>query len=104
MGDLCLCENFIMCVFVYRRWHKMLEAGLSVSRLQAFHADHKYLVMAHSQAAYKRMGKMLAVIDVDNLKVVFCFYMEELMNALKRPANRQYYVNVLYYLMGYLKK
>jgi len=104
LGDARLRENFIMRVFVYHRWKQMLAAGLTVTRLQAFHADHKYLVMAHNQAAYKRMGKMLADITADNIKVVSCLYMEELMTALKRPASRQHHVNVLHHLMGYLKK
>jgi uncharacterized protein YbgA (DUF1722 family) len=104
LGDARLRENFIMRVFVYHRWQRMVESGLSVAKLQSFHAEHKYLVMAHNQAAYKRMGKMLAEADADNVKVVSCLYMEELMTALKRPASRQHHVNVLHHLLGYLKK
>lgn len=103
LGDARLRDNFIMRVFVYHRWQKMLTSGLSVTRLQTFHADHKYLVMAHNQAAYKRMGKMLSDIDADNVKVVSCLYMEELMTVLKRPASREQHVNVLQHLLGYLK-
>ncbi len=104
LGDPGLRENFIMRVFVYHRWQRMLQQGLSVAGLQAFHAAHKYLVMAHNQAAYKRMGKMLAEVDGNNTKVVSCLYMEELMTALKRPARRKQHVNVLHHLLGYLKK
>ncbi len=104
LGDARLRENFIMRVFVYHHWQQMVASGLTVARLQAFHADHKYLVMAHNQAAYKRMGKMLADITADNVKVVSCLYMEELMTALRRPATRRSHVNVLQHLLGYLKK
>jgi uncharacterized protein YbgA (DUF1722 family)/uncharacterized protein YbbK (DUF523 family) len=104
LGDARLRENFIMRVFVYHRWQQLLEAGLSVTRLQQFHADHKYLVMAHNQAAYKRMGRMLAGLAADNMKVLSCLYMEELMTALARPASRRQHVNVLQHLLGYLKK
>jgi len=104
LGDPTLRENFIMRVFVYHRWQQMLNSGLSVARLQQFHADHKYLVMAHNQAAYKRMGKMLAEVDAAEVKVVSCLYMEELMTALKKPASRRHHVNVLQHLLGYLKK
>jgi uncharacterized protein YbgA (DUF1722 family) len=93
-----------MRVFVYHRWQQLLATGLSVTRLQQFHADHKYLVMAHNQAAYKRMGKMLAEVTADEVKVVSCLYMEELMMALQRPASRRQHVNVLQHLLGYLKR
>lgn len=104
LGDAAHRDNFIMRVFVYYRWQQMLAAGLSVARLQAFHADHKYLVMAHNQTAYKDMGKMLADLDADNVKVVSCLYMEELMTALKQAATREQHVNVLQHLLGYFKK
>jgi uncharacterized protein YbgA (DUF1722 family)/uncharacterized protein YbbK (DUF523 family) len=104
LGDARLRENFIMRVFVYHRWQQLLATGLSVTRLQQFHADHKYLVMAHNQAAYKRMGKMLAEVTADEVKVVSCLYMEELMTALQRPASRRQHVNVLQHLLGYLKR
>lgn len=104
LGDARLRENFIMRIFVYHRWQQMLAAGLSVTRLQQFHADHKYLVMAHNQAAYKRMGRMLAEVTADEVKVVSCLYMEELMLALQRPASRRQHVNVLQHLLGYLKR
>lgn len=104
LGDARLRENFIMRVFVYHRWQQMLASGLSVVKLQAFHADHKYLVMAHNQSAYKRMGKMLADITEESVKVVSCLYMDELMTALKQPASREHHVNVLQHLLGYLKQ
>ncbi len=104
LGDGLFRDNFIMRVFVYQRWQQMLKSGLTVARLQGLHADHKYLLMAHNQDAYKRMGKMLAEVDAENVKVVSCLYMEELMMALKRPATRQHHVNVLQHLLGYLKK
>ncbi len=104
LGEAALRDNFIMRVYVYRRWQQMLTDGLSVERLQAFHADHKYLVMVHNQEAYKRMGKMVAESDGDSVKVVSCLYMEEMMSALKRPASRGQHANVLLHLLGYLKK
>ncbi len=104
LGDARLRENFIMRVFVYHRWQQLLSTGLSVARLQQFHAAHKYLLMAHDQVAYQRLGGMLAGINDDEVKVVSCLYMDELMTALRHPATRQQHVNVLQHLLGYLKK
>ena len=103
LGDELLRDNFIMRVFVYHRWQQMVAGGLTVTRLQGFHANHKYLLMAHSQSAYKVMGRMLAECDAENVKVVSCLYMEELMTTLKQPASCEQHVNVLQHLMGYLK-
>lgn len=99
LGDARLRDNFLLRVVVYQRWQQMLADGLMIATLQSFHADHQSLVMAHNKAAYKRMGKMLADIDGDNVKVVSCLYMEELMTALKRPARNDQYRNVLHKLI-----
>lgn len=103
LGDPGVRENFIQRVFIYHRAQQMKQAGLTPDGLQAFHADHKYLVMAHSQDAYKKMGRMLAEVSADNVKVLFCLYMEELMVAVRHPASRGGHVNVMQHLMGYLK-
>ncbi len=104
LGDPELRENFIVRIFAYHRAQQMKQAGLTPQGLQAFHAEHKYLVMAHDQAAYKRMGRMLAEVSADNVKVLFCLYLEELMLAIRHPASRGGHVNVMQHLMGYLKQ
>lgn len=104
LGDPALRENFIMRVFVFHRWQQLNAGGISAGKLIAFHADHKYLVMAHNQAAYKRMGKMLANAGKEDIATMAAAYVEELMTALARPASRKQHVNVLQHLLGYLKQ
>ncbi len=104
LGDPGLRENFIMRVFVYHRWQQLLKSRLSVKKLIDFHSDHKYLVLAHNQAAYKRMGQLLANAGKENLSALAKSYIEELMGALRRPATRKQHTNVLQHLLGYLKK
>lgn len=103
LGDAVLRDNFIMRIFVYQRWQQMLAAGLTVAGLQEFHLDHKYLLMAHNPDAYKLMGVMFEGCNAENVKVVSCLYMEELMTTLKHPASCEQHVAVLQHLMGYLK-
>jgi len=103
LGDPGLRENFIMRVFVYHRWQQLLRSRLSAKKLIDFHADHKYLVMAHNQAAYKRLGSLLADAGAQDLKALSQRYIEELMGALRRPATRRGHANVLQHLLGYLK-
>ena len=60
LSDLHLRENFIRRVYVYSRWKKMMLAPVSIARLQAFHAHHKYIFMSHSQLKAKALGALLS--------------------------------------------
>jgi len=104
LNDPVLRENFVNRVLVYRRWQELLGQGISAKGLVEFHAAHKYIVMAHSQAANKRLGRMLSNLKGKRLPDVAEVYIAELMAALKRRCNRDRHVNVLQHIMGYLKK
>jgi uncharacterized protein YbgA (DUF1722 family) len=80
------------------------KQGLTAGRLIAFHSDHKYLIMAHNQAAYRRIGKLLADAGKADIDALAEEYQRELMTALAKPAKRQQQVNVLQHLLGYLSK
>ena len=49
--------RFVNRVWVRQRWLTLRREGLNAARLIEFHTAHKYLVMAHSQAAYQRLGR-----------------------------------------------
>jgi uncharacterized protein YbgA (DUF1722 family)/uncharacterized protein YbbK (DUF523 family) len=103
LNDAVLRENFVNRVFVYQRWQKLLENGLDAASLIDFHSRHKYLVMAHSQAAYKRLGALLSHLKGVDMQQVAREYQHELMAALKRRVSRARHVNVLQHIQGYLK-
>jgi uncharacterized protein YbgA (DUF1722 family)/uncharacterized protein YbbK (DUF523 family) len=104
LNDPVLRENFVNRVYVYRRWQDFRRKRLSAGGLVAFHTAHKYLVMAHSQAAYKRLGGLLSDLKDVQLTAVAEIYITELMAALKRRSTRDRHVNVLQHIMGYLKR
>jgi uncharacterized protein YbgA (DUF1722 family)/uncharacterized protein YbbK (DUF523 family) len=104
LNDAVLRENFINRVYIHQRWHKLIAAGLTRGKLIAFHTDHKYLVMSHSQAAYQRLGRLLSNLSGQDLDQVADDYILELMSTLKRRVTRKRHVNVLQHIMGYLKK
>jgi len=104
LNDPVLRENFVARVLVYRRWQELINQGLSAKALVEFHATHKYMVMAHSQAANQRLGRLLSDLKGKRLPEVAEAYIGELMTALKRRCNRDRHVNVLQHIMGYLKK
>ncbi|MEJ2622742.1 MAG: DUF523 and DUF1722 domain-containing protein, partial [Candidatus Thiodiazotropha sp.] len=84
LNDPVLRENFINRVYVYHRWHQLEQQGLSAAKLINFHTDHKYLVMAHSQAAYQRLGRLLSKLPGETLDQIAATYIEALMQTLKR--------------------
>lgn len=104
LHDPLLRENFVNRVFVYQRWQQLRRGQLRAADLIGFHARHKYMVMAHSQAAYQRMGRMLAQLKGVELGQVAEAYEAELMTALARRVNRARHVNVLQHMQGYLKR
>ena len=104
LHDPVLRENFVNRIYVYQRWLTLRSEPLTPSALIQFHAQHKYMVMAHSQAAYQRLGRLLAHLKGVDLIPVADAYEAELMTALKRRVSRARHVNVLQHIQGYLKK
>jgi uncharacterized protein YbgA (DUF1722 family) len=97
-------ENFVNRVYVYRNWRRLRRAGPTRAGLLAFHSAHKYLLMAHSQAAYRRLGRLLSQLAGVDLEAVADAYAAELMPALARRVNRGRHCNVLLHILGYLKR
>ncbi|MCB1789923.1 MAG: DUF1722 domain-containing protein [Gammaproteobacteria bacterium] len=104
LNDAVLRENFINRVFAYRRWQTLRGNGLTAKALLDFHARHKYMVMAHSQAAYQRLGRLLSHLKGVDLAAVADAYEAEFMAALKRRVGRKRHVNALQHIQGYLKQ
>lgn len=106
LQDATLRENFVSRVFVYARWQALQRQGLSKKGLIDFHARHKLLIMAHSPAAYKELGRMLAQLDKaePELRDLAGRYIERVMTVLKSRASRKRHANVLQHVLGYLRK
>jgi uncharacterized protein YbgA (DUF1722 family) len=81
----------------------MLQKPLAKDLIH-FHSQHKYLVMAHSQAAYKRLGQMLGQLKGKSIDEIAHAYISELMIALSRKVTRVRHINVMQHMLGYLKK
>lgn len=103
LNDPVLRENFVTRVFVHRRWRALTAEPVRARALIDFHTRHKYLVMAHSAAAYQRLGRMLSDLSRERAGATAPAYFTELMQALARRANRKRHYNVLQHIMGYLK-
>ena len=104
LGDPVLRENFIQRIFIYHDWQKLKRRKLNAKRLVAFHSGLKFVLLAHNQAAYKRLGQMVARAGKEEISTLTHNYELEMMTALKRRATRKQHTNVLQHLAGYLKR
>ena len=104
LHDAGIRENFIETIYVYDRWLTFLEQDNSTAGLMNFHSRHKYLLMAHSPAELKLMGKAVAGINRQNHDEVLKQYESLLLGALSLKATTRKHTNVLQHIMGYFKK
>lgn len=103
MQDARLRENFVARVFAYKRWRDLLDSGLTLAKLQDFHARHKYLLLSHHQPAYRYLGRVVAHAHQRPLEDVAEEYGRVFMETLKKVATNNNHANVLQHLMGYVK-
>jgi len=104
LHDPGLRENFLERVFTRYRWLQLRVRGLTPARLVEFHTRHKLSVLAHNQAAYRRLGRLVSTAGRKGFRELCRRYEQELMAALQRPATRRAHVNVLQHLQGYVSK
>lgn len=104
MHDPHLRENFIECVFVFKRWRDLLAGGMNAAGLVAFHTRHKLLLLSHSPELYREMGKLVAQAGKLPPGDLTEQYQQLLMKAMRLHASVRKQVNVLHHLLGYFKR
>jgi uncharacterized protein YbgA (DUF1722 family)/uncharacterized protein YbbK (DUF523 family) len=104
LRDPAIRENFIERVFAFRRLKDLLASGCRSRDLVAFHAAHKYLLLAHHPQGFKELGKKVAVAGLTPARQRGLSYAEGFMTVLRHPATVKRHVNVLQHLAGYLKR
>lgn len=103
LHDPAIRENFIERVFVYRRWREYTKEDGSLRSLVAFHADHKYLIMAHSRKHYRELGVMVAARKCVRRDKLLADYFEVLMAGLQLLATPKKNANVLQRMAEHFK-
>ncbi len=104
LNDPRLRENFIARVFAYHDWRASVGAKPTAKKLVDFHSRYKYFVMAHSLAAYKRLGQHVAHAGIGDIHQLAAEYIEHLMLSIKKLASRKGHANTMYHLLGYLRQ
>ncbi|MCO7224906.1 DUF523 and DUF1722 domain-containing protein [Pleionea sp. CnH1-48] len=104
LNDAKLFENFVLRVYAHHYFrHEVLKAP-SFTALINFHSRYKYVVMAHSQQSYRKLGRLLANGKQYSLDDLIPTYQTLLMTSLSRPASSKNHTNTLMHIAGYLKK
>lgn len=104
LHDAVLRENFIVRIFVFKRWQTLKREQMSSGALVAFHTAHKLLLMARSEKHCRAMGKLVAASGNEPLDVVFLRYEKMLLEAMRLKSTVQKNMHVLLHMAGYFKK
>jgi uncharacterized protein YbgA (DUF1722 family)/uncharacterized protein YbbK (DUF523 family) len=103
LNDAHLRDNFITRVFAYRRLAALRAAEPSPAAVVEFHTAHKYLLLAHSPAAYARLGRLVAEVPRLPRAGWLDGYAAGFMAALATRATITKHVNVLQHIVGFFK-
>ena len=103
LHDPTLRENFIEQVFTLKRWRQALQEGATLGRLVDFHTRHKLLLLAHSPAHYRQLGRLVATGRQQRAEVLLDRYEQGLLAALALKPTIKKHVNVLQHMLGYFK-
>jgi uncharacterized protein YbbK (DUF523 family)/uncharacterized protein YbgA (DUF1722 family) len=103
LHDPALRESFTERVFAYARWKALVERGVTRRGLVAFHAAHELLLLAHSAAAYRRLGALVGELGKSSARAAARQYGEGFMRALAVPATRVRHATVLRRVLGDLR-
>lgn len=103
LHDPSLRESFVERIFAYARWKAAVADGMGRGDLVRFHTAHKLAVLAHSPAAYRRLGALVGGMRKGPITRTLAAYGEGLMQALRVPATRGRHANVLQHMAGYFR-
>ena len=103
LADPRLRENFIERVFAYDRLTRLFSSRWTVGAVVAFHTAHKLTLMAHSPAAYRALGQVVAGAKGASRAAFAEDYRRRFMQALATIATPARHVNVLQHIAGYLR-
>jgi len=104
LSDARLRDNFVERVFAYRRLRELFVGRWTVGGLVRFHTAHKLTLMAHSVAAYRELGRLVASAKTAKRSALQDEYTRVFMTALAAIATPRRHTNVLQHMTGYLKK
>jgi uncharacterized protein YbgA (DUF1722 family)/uncharacterized protein YbbK (DUF523 family) len=103
LNDARLRENFIVRVFAYHRLQLLLQ-HFNRNKLIEFHTKHKYLLLAHSEQHYRKLGNVVGTAKDIPPKQLKETYATLFMECLTHKTTAKKNVNVLQHMFGFLKE
>jgi uncharacterized protein YbgA (DUF1722 family)/uncharacterized protein YbbK (DUF523 family) len=103
LNDPKLRETFIEQIFTLKRWRETLGRGRSMKNLVDFHTRHKLLMLSHSPANARVMGKLVADGKQMPLQSLYDQYERLLIETLRMKSTVKKNLNVLEHILGYFK-
>jgi len=104
LNDPRIRENFIVRLFAYDRWIRLLAARPKPKDIVAFHTQHKMLILAHSPRHYVALGRLVAKAGAMPMPELRIEYETGLMTGLREFASRGRHANALEHLAGFVKE
>jgi uncharacterized protein YbgA (DUF1722 family)/uncharacterized protein YbbK (DUF523 family) len=104
LHDIVLRENFIVRVFTYHRWRRVLAGPRTLGAVVDFHSKNKLLFMAHHPEMARQLGKLVAKAKEMPIREFFDSYQTSMMTLMRYKASARKNANALYHMMGYFKK
>lgn len=104
LRDARIRENFIERVFALHRWQEFKKSKPGPGALVRFHTALKLTLSSHSDAHYRRLGRLTAAAGRRLTGSVIDEYGRLLMEALRVPATPRKHSNVLLHILGFLKR
>jgi uncharacterized protein YbbK (DUF523 family)/uncharacterized protein YbgA (DUF1722 family) len=96
--------HFVERLLAAARWRELTRRPLRAGDLVAFHAAHKYAILAHSPARYAQLGRLVAAAGRRRLDDVIADYGAGFAAAYAAPASRGMHVNVLEHMAGFFTR
>jgi uncharacterized protein YbgA (DUF1722 family)/uncharacterized protein YbbK (DUF523 family) len=104
LHDQPLRESFVTRVLAYARVQALFAGRWTRGQLVRFHTAEKLLLLAHSPAAYRALGRLVASAARLPPAEVQERYRTGFMGALAAPASAGRVMNALQHMAGYFKR
>jgi len=103
LNDPKLRENFIEQIFAMKRWRETIAKRRRMGAIVDFHTRNKLLILSHSQADYRKMGKLVAGGKQLPIEKLYGEYETLFIQSLRLKTTIKKNINVMQHMMGYFK-
>ncbi|MFW6025235.1 MAG: YbgA family protein [Candidatus Woesearchaeota archaeon] len=102
LTNLKIREDFLSKIFLKADFNN-IKSSLDIKELIDFHSRNKYLLLTFDENNMRKLGKIVANHNKDNVKKIFNNYEIHLNKALANESSYTKNINVLMHTLGYFK-